>query len=241
MARINLLPWRAERRKQRQQEFMSLLGLSAIVAVVISLLIVMFYKGQIEGEKARNQYLTDQITLVNEQIKEIDELDKKKARLLRRKEVIEELQASRSQMVHLFDELVRTVPDGLRLNSIKQQGAELSLDGFAQSNARVSTYMRNLQVSGWMTKPELSIIESRGKEQGLPYAFSLRVTLINPNEKKEGDVPAVDGVVAPPAATVPAAVPEAAPATTPAAGPAATPLPPAPAPPVEATTTGGTP
>jgi type IV pilus assembly protein PilN len=245
MARINLLPWRAERRKQRQQEFMGLLGLSALAAVLISLAIVMYYKGQIEGQKARNVYLQEQIALVNEQIKEIEELDKKKARLLRRKEVIEELQASRSQMVHLFDELVRTIPDGLRLNSIRQQGSDLSLDGFAQSNARVSTYMRNLQVSGWMTKPELSIIEVKDGDTGLPYAFSLQVTLKNPqdSEAQNGVVPAA---VATPAAIEPAVTPAAAPATAPpAAAPAATPAPATPAPepekPAATPTTGGTP
>jgi type IV pilus assembly protein PilN len=243
MARINLLPWRAERRKQRQQEFMSLLGLAAVIAVVISVGIVMFYKGQIQGQEARNKYLTDQIALVNEQIKEIDELDKKKARLLRRKEVIEELQASRSQMVHLFDELVRTVPDGLRLNTIKQKGNELSLEGFAQSNARVSTYMRNLQVSGWMTKPELSIIEVKGKDPGLPYAFSLRVTLKSPNETEEGAAAAgVETATATPApaGAAPAAAAPAAPAA-PAATPATPPASTAPTPPVEAAPTGGKP
>ena len=242
MARINLLPWRAERRKQRQQEFMSLLGQSALVAVVICVGIVMFYKGQIAGQEARNKYLEGEIAKVNEQIKEIDELDKKKARLLRRKEVIEELQASRSQMVHLFDELVRTVPDGLRLNSIKQNGNELSLEGFAQSNARVSTYMRNLQVSGWMTKPELSIIEVRGKDPGLPYNFSLRVTLKNPNETPEGETAPMEGVA--PAVATPAAAPATAapaPATT-APAPAAPAATPAPVPPVEqAAPTGGKP
>jgi type IV pilus assembly protein PilN len=248
MARINLLPWRAERRKQRQQEFMGLLGLSALAAVLVSLVIVMYYKGQIEGQKARNVYLQDQIKLVNEQIKEIEELDKKKARLLRRKEVIEELQASRSQMVHLFDELVRTIPDGLRLNSIRQQGNDLSLQGFAQSNARVSTYMRNLQVSGWMTKPELSIIEVKAGDKGLPYSFSLKVTLKNPQdtEGQDGAAPTTAAAPAEPVA-VPAA---AAPATTPAATPATTPAAPAPAPasppapepePAAAPTTGGSP
>jgi type IV pilus assembly protein PilN len=254
MARINLLPWRAERRKQRQQEFMGLLGLSALVAVMISLVIVMYYKGQIEGQKARNVYLQDQIKLVNEQIKEIEELDKKKARLLRRKEVIEELQASRSQMVHLFDELVRTIPDGLRLNSIRQQGNDLSLQGFAQSNARVSTYMRNLQVSGWMTKPELSIIEVKNGDPGLPYSFSLKVTLKNPqdSEAQNGTAPATDVAAAPvePATAAPAGTTPAAPAgTTPApaatpAAPAAAPAtPPAPEPetPAATPTTGGSP
>jgi len=232
MARINLLPWRAERRKQRQQEFMGLLGLSALVAVMISLVIVMYYKGQIEGQKARNVYLQDQIKLVNEQIKEIEELDKKKARLLRRKEVIEELQASRSQMVHLFDELVRTIPDGLRLNSIRQQGNDLSLQGFAQSNARVSTYMRNLQVSGWMTKPELSIIEVKNGDPGLPYSFSLKVTLKNPqdSEAQNGTAPATDVAAAPVEPTT--AAPAAAPATPPA---------PEPETPAATPTTGGSP
>jgi type IV pilus assembly protein PilN len=248
MARINLLPWRAERRKQRQQEFMGLLGLSALAAVLISLVIVMYYKGQIEGQKARNVYLQEQITLVNEQIKEIEELDKKKARLLRRKEVIEELQASRSQMVHLFDELVRTIPDGLRLNTIRQQGSELSLDGFAQSNARVSTYMRNLQVSGWMTKPELSIIEVKDGDNGLPYAFSLKVTLKNPQDSEAQN--GVAGATATPAAIEPAVVPAVAPAmappaATPAPAPAATPAPAKPAPepetPAATPTTGGSP
>lgn len=248
MARINLLPWRAERRKQRQQEFMGLLGLSALAAVLISLVIVMYYKGQIEGQKARNVYLQDQIKLVNEQIKEIEELDKKKARLLRRKEVIEELQASRSQMVHLFDELVRTIPDGLRLNSIRQQGNDLSLQGFAQSNARVSTYMRNLQVSGWMTKPELSIIEVKAGDKGLPYSFSLKVTLKNPQDS-EAQNSAVAATQATPATSEPAVAPAAAPATTPPAAtpaaPAAAPAPTTPAPepetPAATPTTGGSP
>src|SRR5690349_12647497 len=242
MARINLLPWRAERRKQRQQEFMGLLAVSAVAAIVISLVIVLFYKGQIEGQQNRNKYLEDQIALVNEQIKEIDELDKKKARLLRRKEVIEQLQASRSQMVHLFDELVRTIPDGLRLNSIKQQGNDLTLDGFAQSNARVSTYMRNLQVSGWMTKPELSIIEVKGKDPGLPYSFSLKVTLQNPEDSEKNNAanppaatPATDMSPAAPATTSPAPAAPAAPATTTPPAPAPTTPPAAPAP------TGGTP
>jgi type IV pilus assembly protein PilN len=246
MARINLLPWRAERRKQRQQEFMGLMGLSALAAVLISLVIVMYYKGQIEGQKARNVYLQDQIKLVDEQIKEIDELDKKKARLLRRKEVIEELQASRSQMVHLFDELVRTIPDGLRLNSIRQQGNDLSLQGFAQSNARVSTYMRNLQVSGWMTKPELSIIEVKDGDKGLPYSFSLKVTLKNPQDSEAQNGAAPDTAVAPPVPVEPAATPAttpAAPATTPAASTAAPTTTPAPEPaaPAANPTTGGSP
>jgi len=182
MAKINLLPWRAARRKQRQQEFLTLLGFAAVAAIVLSLLIVMYYNGQIDGQTARNQYLTDQIAIVDKQIDEIKELDKKKEGLLRRKKVIEDLQSNRSMNVHLFDELVRTIPDGVRLSSLNQNGDQLSLEGFAQSNARVSTYMRNLQASGWMAKPELSIIQVAGSDKGLPYKFDLTVTLQNPND-----------------------------------------------------------
>jgi type IV pilus assembly protein PilN len=115
----------------------------------------------------------------------IEALDKRKAELLARKAVIEQLQSSRSQMVHLFDQLVRTIPDGVRLNSIKQTGEKLTLDGVAQSNARVSSYMLELEDSGWMTAPDLSIIEAKGTDKSMPYQFALTVTLKKP--KKEGE------------------------------------------------------
>ncbi len=185
MARINLLPWRAERRKLRQKEFTTMLGLAAGVAALVSFLIVSYYNGQIEGQENRNNYLREQITLVEAQIAEIEELDKKKANLLARKEVIEQLQASRSQMVHLFDQLVRTIPEGVRLTSIKQNGAELTLEGRAQSNARVSSYMRNLEESGWMANPDLTVIEAKGDDKGLPNMFSLKVTLKTPSTPEE--------------------------------------------------------
>ncbi|HJW45650.1 MAG TPA: PilN domain-containing protein [Lysobacter sp.] len=214
MARINLLPWRAERRKQRQKEFSVLLGMSALGAVLISFLMVGYYKAQISGQNERNQYLTDQIATVQKQIDEIKLLDEKKAKLLARKEIIEKLQANRSQMVHLFDSLVRTIPDGVILTAIKQDEDTLTLQGRAQSNARVSTYMRNLEGSGWMTKPDLSIIEAKGEDKSLPNEFRLSVKLANPNAPKDEDgdgVPdapakAPSGTIAPgaPAAATPA-------------------------------------
>jgi type IV pilus assembly protein PilN len=220
MARINLLPWRAERRKQRQKEFATMLGLSALGAVLLSFLIISFYNGQISGQNERNQFLRDRITEVDKQIVEIEELDKKKAKLLARKEVIEQLQANRSQMVHLFDSLVRTIPDGVILTSIKQDAEMLTLEGRSQSNARVSTYLRNLESSGWMTNPDLSIIEAKGSDKGLPYMFSLQVKLANPNAPKDTDG---DGVP-----DAPAAPPPAAESATPAGSPTATPAQPAP-------------
>ena len=181
MARINLLPWRAERRKARQKEFGVMLGLAVLGGILASFLIVSFYNGRISSQNARNDYLRGEIASVDKQIGEIEALDKQKARLLARKEVIEQLQSNRSQMVHLFDELVKTIPDGVALTSIKQEGEMLTLSGRSQSNARVSTYMRNLEGSGWMTRPELTVIEAREGNSGLPYAFDLTVKLANPN------------------------------------------------------------
>ena len=235
MARINLLPWRAERRKQRLQEFYTMLGGAAAGAALICGLIWMVYSSKIDGQNTRNQYLRDQIAIVDKQIEEIAALDKKKERLLRRKQVIEELQSSRAQMVHLFDQLARTIADGTRIKGIRQNGQELSLEGSAQSNARVSTYMRNLDASGWMGQSDLSIIEARNADPGLPYNFSLKVTLKNPNE--EADKKAAEAAAAglPPTAAEP--VPIAAPATTatpaasgatPSAPPTAAPATPAP-------------
>ena len=234
MARINLLPWRAERRKQRQREFQGMLGLAALAGVLLSFLIWFYFNRQIAGQHERNSFLQSEIALVQKQNEEIKELDAKKDRLLARKKVIEELQANRSQMVHLFDSLVRTIPDGVSLGSIKQEGDILTLEGNAQSNARVSAYMRNLEVSGWMTKPDLSIIEVKKDDKAqaasaggrtLPYAFSLKVQLANPNAQ------IADGVVAEadPAGTAGVPVEGAAPATpAPGAAPAAQ-EPPAPA------------
>lgn len=220
MARINLLPWREERRKQRQKEFSIMLGAAALGAVLLSFVIISYYSGQIDGQNERNAYVQQQIDEVKKKNEEIAALEAKKAKLLARKEVIEKLQANRSQMVHLFDSLVRTIPDGAVLTSIKQDSETLTLAGRAQSNARVSTYMRNLEGSGWMTNPDLSIIEAKGSDKGLPYEFKLQVKLANPNAPKDEDG---DGVPDAPAAQIAQADAAATAGTTPAAdAPAAT-------------------
>ena len=209
MARINLLPWREERRKQRQQEFLVMLGGSALGAVVLAFAIYTWHGAQVEGQRERNDYLNAQIATLDQQIAEIEKLDQQKSRLLARKEVIEQLQANRSQMVHLFDSLVRTIPDGVALTSIRQEGDVLRLEGRAQSNARVSTYMRMLETAGWMSKPELEIIEAGPGAPGRPFVFNLRVTLTDPNKTVDTDgdgVPdAAPAEVAAPAAGGPAA------------------------------------
>jgi type IV pilus assembly protein PilN len=200
MARINLLPWREERRKARQKEFIGMLGLAVAAGVLLSFLIYSFYSGRISSQTARNEYLRGEITKVDGQIKEIEALDQKKSKLLARKEVIEQLQSNRSQMVHLFDSLVRTIPDGVALTGIKQEGDILTLSGRSQSNARVSTYMRNLENSGWMTNPDLNVIEAKEGNPGLPYEFNLKVKLANPNAPKDEDGEAATPATAPAAA-----------------------------------------
>ncbi len=236
MAKVNLLPWRSERRRVRQQEFLYLLGGVAVGAIVLGLLAMFYYSGQIEGQNKRNAYLTDQITQLDAKIKEIEELDKKRDKLLKRKEVIEELQSNRSQMVHLFDELVRTIPDGVRLTSVKQDNNTLVLEGQSQSNARVSAYMRNIEASGWMTNPDLSVIEAKGDDKTLPYQFNLSLTLTKPGQVLGPDgkpilgpdgkpvtnpTPAADSSTAPavgaPVQSAPVAVPPATTAPAPAA------------------------
>jgi len=196
MAKINLLPWRVERRANRHKQFMGMLGLSALAGAALAFLIISYYSGQISGQNERNTYLRDEIAKVDKQIEEIKKLDEQKGRLLARKKVIEQLQANRSQMVHLFDSLVRTIPDGVTLTSIKQEGEQLTLEGRSQSNARVSTYLRSLESSGWMTSPELSVIEAKGEDKGLPFVFTLQVQLANPNAPKDESAPATSAAPA---------------------------------------------
>lgn len=203
MARVNLLPWRAERRKLREKQFYTMLGAAAAAAIGLSVFVWMYYNGQISGQNDRNAFMQAEIAKVDLQRKEIETLAKKKADLLSRKQVIEQLQANRYQMVHLFDALVRTVPEGLVLSSVKQEGDQLTLTGQAQSNARVATYMRNLESAGWMKNPDVNVIEAAKTDAAappvstidgsprivLPYTFTMRVTLANPNDPKDPNAP----------------------------------------------------
>ena len=150
MARINLLPWRAECRVQRQREFYVMLAAAAVAGLLLSFLLWFHYDRQVAGQTERNEFLKAEIAKVQAQNKEIERLDEQKRRLLARKDVIEKLQANRSQMVHLFDSLVRTIPDGVTLTSIKQEGDILTLGG------RSGIDLRTLQELAGHSKPELT-------------------------------------------------------------------------------------
>jgi len=186
MAKINLLPWRAERRKQRQNEFYTLMGVCAGAAVLVVFGVMQFFDARIENQQRRNNTLTQEISALKAKTAEIEVLEKKKSDLLARKAVIEQLQANRSQMVHLFDDLVRTLPEGVRLTSVKQTGNQLTIEGMTQSNARVSSYMRNIEASGWMSKADLGVIEAKGDDKAMPFFFRMNVTATKPVGEGEG-------------------------------------------------------
>lgn len=160
MIRINLLPWREERRKARRQQFFALTGLMAVAATVIWFLGYGAINSYISAQDGKNAFLKSEIAALDKEIEEIQRLKEQTDSLLSRKRIIESLQANRTETVHLFNELVRQVPEGVYLKSIKQTGEKINLVGYAQSNARVSTLMRNLDASPIMERPDLVEIKA---------------------------------------------------------------------------------
>ena len=185
MARINLLPWREKLRKQRQRDF----GLLVLGALVVTLLGMGYWhwynQNLIDHQKSRNSYLEKEIATVDKQIKEIKELEQTRQKLIARMKVIEDLQVSRPQIVHLFDEMVTVVPDGAYLTKATQKGRSLVLLGKAQSNARVSTYMRNIEASPWLANPKLRIIQNTAKDAKAAEGSSFQLDLKQVVPKKE--------------------------------------------------------
>lgn len=205
MSKINLLPWRAELRARQKKQFLASLGAAALFGLLASGLIFSYYSGHVSGQEERNAFLEEQIALGEKKIEEIKDLDAKKQRLINRKEVIDALQADRSRIVRLFESLVKSTPDGVVLTLVKQNESGMVIEGRAQSNTRVSTYMRNLEASGWMKNPELSIIEETGVKEGFegfPYEFKLSVGLA-----KSDELPAATVIEAPPAVVDPGLAP----------------------------------
>jgi type IV pilus assembly protein PilN len=174
MAKINLLPWREELRKQKQREFGIMAGGSAIIAALIVLLAHLHISGLIDNQNQRNAFLENEIDILDQRIGRIKELEQLKANLLARMNVIQELQRSRPESVHLMDEMVRTLPDGIYLKKFTQKGKALTMDGVAQSNARVSDYMRNIDSSPWLTGPRLDLIKTTEEDRRRIANFTLR-------------------------------------------------------------------
>jgi type IV pilus assembly protein PilN len=182
MARINLLPWREERRKQRQQDFFVMLGLSVALAGAVMGAVHFFVDSAIEFQRERNSFLNREIAQLDKQIKEINTLEAMKKRLLARIDIIQQLQSSRPEVVHLVDELARTLPDGVYLTNVVQENKNITLKGMAQSNARVSTYMWNLDKSDWLDNPNLDVIHTSQKAGARTSEFVLRAAQMHNNK-----------------------------------------------------------
>ncbi|HEX8012253.1 MAG TPA: PilN domain-containing protein [Casimicrobiaceae bacterium] len=197
MVRINLLPHREQKRQARQRQFVSLaIGLAILGIAVVGLGHVVI-AAQIENQNSRNKLLSTEIAKLDAQIKEIDRLRDQTQALLARKQVVETLQTNRTEAVHLLDQLVRQLPDGVYLKSVKQTGTRVTLVGYAQSNARVSTLMRNIESSPWLSAPDLIQIRSVPLDKQKVNEFTLAISI-------KRTAPALDTKPAPPGKAPPA-------------------------------------
>jgi type IV pilus assembly protein PilN len=188
-ARINLLPWRDLRRKESDRQLLSI----AVGAWILMGLIVFYahlhVSGLIENQQKRNEFLNQEIKKVEEEIKEIRELQAARSALLARMRVIQQLQLDRTRIVHMFDDLVRKTPEGVYYFGLKQAGKTITLRGNAQSNARVSALMRNLDSSDWFVNPDLDVINVKPRGATRVSEFTLRVNQKNKKEEKDGTAP----------------------------------------------------
>ena len=192
MPRINLLPWRAEQRQERKKQFFMALSGAAIVAVGIVYLSKLTVEGWITNQSGRNTILTHEIAELDKQIEEIKGLENQRERLIARMKVIGELQRSRPEVVHLFDEIVKAVPEGIHLTEVKQTGNHIELQGMAQSSTRVSTLMRNIDSSDWLRDPGLDVVQTvaNGPEHQSQFKlFAQQVATTNDDDPKSDAKP----------------------------------------------------
>lgn len=194
MIRINLLPHREEKRKARRQQFYSLIGMVSVLAGLIVFVVYSVISGYISSQEDKNDFLKKEIAVLDKQIDQIKRLKEQTQALLSRKQIIESLQRDRAEAVRLLSELAKQMPEGVYLRSVKQDGQKVSLGGYAQSNARVSTLMRNIDASPWLEKPQLLEIKAVIAEKRRLNEFSLNASLkrvpAQEAEKKAGVGPA---------------------------------------------------
>ena len=185
--RVNLLPWREMRRKEQDRQLLTIAVGAWILMGVIIFYAHVHVSALIENQNKRNDFLNQEIAKVEKEIKEIAELKKQRADLIARMNVIYQLQGDRAQVVHLFDELARKLPDGIYFSSLRHSGSSIALQGVAQSNARVSALMRNLASSDWFADPELEVITVSAKGSDRVSNFSLKVKQAAKQQKKLTD------------------------------------------------------
>ena len=172
MPRINLLPWREEQRKERKLRFMVAMGGACALSLLVTGAAYLTFNAAIDSQMQRNERLRGEIKLLDKQIEEINNLEQAKQNFVARMDIIEKLQRSRPEIVHVFDEIVRTLPDGVYLTGVKQTSKRFKFDGVAQSSTRVSTFMRNIDSSQWLRNPELEVVQT-GKNQNGGSSFTL--------------------------------------------------------------------
>lgn len=182
MARINLLPWRETQRQERQRNFLVMLVVVAVLAAGAVFAGNQTMNSIIEGQEARNQFLRGEIRNLDREITRIEDLERTRDGLISRKNVIERLQENRSLMVHLFNQIAQTVPEGITLNTVRQTGTSLTIVGTTESETRVSEYMRRIDAATWLRNPELRIIQIEGRDRQMdqPFRFELRAQVGSP-------------------------------------------------------------
>ena len=186
MPRINLLPWREGQRKERKLAFSVALGVAAIAAGLTTFVVYIAFGSMVEGQEARNEKLRGEIKAVDKQIEEINNLESSKQKFIARMTIIEQLQRSRPEIVHVFDEIVKTLPDGVYLTSVMQNSSKLKFEGVAQSSTRVSSFMRNIDGSDWLRNPELEVVQT-GKDGKTPgSSFTLYAQQVSTAGQDDG-------------------------------------------------------
>jgi len=208
MPRINLLPWRDQQRRERRVHFYVALGGAAVVSLVVAFATYLMFGQLIDAQEARNARLRAEIRVLDKQIEEINDLEQQKQNFISRMQIIEKLQRSRPEVVHLFDELVKVMPDGTYLTSVKQSGNALKLEGVAQSSTRVSTLMRNINDSQWLRDPELEVVQTNKDAVGNEFVLDAQQVTLGEDHsddaaphgapvgtvRRSGNAPAISGL-----------------------------------------------
>lgn len=182
MARINLLPWRDEERQEKKKEFFTVLGGFCVLGLLCGYVWVSTIQGSIDNQNSRNSLLQKEIDGLQQRVAEIQELKKRRAQLLERMEVIQNLQGTRPVIVRYFDDMVRSVPDGVYLTRLIRTGDRISIDGVAESHSRISAFMRNLDESDWFTDPNMATISVAADEGEQAQKFSMTVGAAVPKQ-----------------------------------------------------------
>jgi len=188
MPRVNLLPWRDQQRRERRVGFYVGLGAAGAAAAIVSFGTYLLFGSMVDAQQARNARLQASIRVLDRQIEEINDLEQQKQNFISRMRIIEKLQRSRPEVVHLFDELVKVMPDGVYLTSVKQNGNHLKLSGVAQSSTRVSTLMRNIASSQWLANPELEVVETAKDGPGSSFVLDAQQVSVTDSDAPPGSL-----------------------------------------------------